>query len=111
MDHYLIYLAPYIAIGVGIMLAPFVSDSWPKWLEAFVEWCAVMVNGVWIAGIVAVLLFAMSVPIPLAIVLSWPVMHFSGHYIARMSDRMDERTRAIKREGWEAHRQKDDDAQ
>jgi hypothetical protein len=110
MDKYLIYFVPYIAIGFGIMLAPFASCGWPKWLTGFVEWCAEMVNGVWVACVAMVLLMSISVPTPLAIMLSWPVMYFSGCYFARMSDRMDERTREIKRQGWEAHRKKEDDA-
>lgn len=110
MDKHLIYFVPYIAVGLGIMMAPLVSDSWPKWLAAFVEWCAEMVNGMWIAGIATVVLVAASVPTPLATMLSWPVMYFSGRYFAGMSDRMDERTRAIKRQGWETRQKKEDDA-
>ena len=109
MDVYLIYFAPYLAVGFGTMLGPFITDGWPRWLVVFVNWCAEMANGVWIAGIAMVVLLVVSVPIPLATMLSWPVMYFSGSYFSRMSDRMDERTREIKRQGWEAHRKKIDD--
>lgn len=110
MDKYLVYFVPYLAVCFGIMLAPFISYGWPKWLVTFVEWCAEMVNGVWVAGVAMVVLMSISVPTPLAIMISWPVMYFSGRYFARMSDRMDERTREIKRRGWEAHRKKEEDA-
>lgn len=110
MDEYLIYFVPYIAVGCGIMLVPFVSYGWPNWLTAFVEWCAEMVNGVWVAALAMVLLMSISVPTPLAIMLSWPVMYFSGRYFVRLSDRMDERSREIKRQGWEAHMSNEDNA-
>jgi uncharacterized protein HemY len=110
MDQYLIYFLPFIVVGLGIMLAPFVSDQWPDWLINFVEFCAEMSNGVWVAGVVLVILISMSVPVPAAALLSLPVMYFAGRYFARMSERMDERTREIKRQGWEAHRKKEEDA-
>ncbi len=56
------------------------------------------------------LLKSISVPTPLAIMLSWPVMYFSGRYLVRMFERMDERSREIKRQGWEAHRKKEREA-
>lgn len=108
MDAYLIYFAPYLAVGVGVMLGPFIAQGWPRWLVTYVGWSATLANGVWIAGIVMVLLIAASVPTPLAIVLSWPVMYFSGRYFTDMSDRLDESTRAIKRRGWEARQAKED---
>lgn len=110
MDKYLIYFVPYIVVGFGVMLAPFGSYSWPDWLVRFVDFCVEMVNGIWVAGVALVLLISFGAPMPLAAVISWPVMYFSGRYFARMSDRMDERTREIKRQGWEAHRKKEEDA-
>lgn len=107
MDKYLIYFAPYAAVGLGVMLAPFVSDRWPAWLLKSVEWCAEMVNGIWVSGVVAVILISLSVPVPAAALLALPVMYFSGRYFARASERMDESVRDIKRRGWEAHRKKE----
>ncbi|MFV0246029.1 MAG: hypothetical protein ACK5IB_13570 [Qingshengfaniella sp.] len=73
MDQYLVYFVPFIVVGFGIMLAPFISYGWPNWLTRFVEFCAEMANGVWVAGVALVILLSLGVPLPAAAVISWPV--------------------------------------
>ena len=109
MDQHFIYFAPFIIVGFGVMLSPFASDRWPDWMANFVEFCAEMSNGVWAAGVVLVTLIGLSVPLPAAALLSLPVMYLTGRYFARMSERMDERTREMKRQGWEAHRKREEE--
>jgi hypothetical protein len=108
VDKYLIYIAPFIIVGFGIMLAPFLSERWPDWMTNFVVFCAEMSNGVWVAGIASVVLISLSVPVPTAALLSVPVMYFAGRYFARMAERDEERTRQMKLQSWEAHRKREE---
>lgn len=107
MDEYLVYFTPVIIVGFGVMLAAFVSDSWPDWLVRFVSFCTEMANGVWVAGIAMVLLIGIGLPTPLAVLASLPVMYYSGRHLAGMFERIDDRTRDIKLQAWEAHRKKE----
>jgi hypothetical protein len=107
MDEYLVYFAPILIVGFGVMLAAFVSDSWPDWLVRFVSLCAEMANGVWVAGIAMVLLIGIGLPTPLAALASLPVMYYSGRYLAGLFERIDDRTREIKLNAWKAHRKKE----
>lgn len=97
MDQYLIYFVPFIVVGFGIMLAPFISYGWPDWLTRFVEFCAEMANGVWVAGVALVIMMGIGAPIPVAVVMSWPIMFFAGRYFARLSDEWQTRRYEIMR--------------
>lgn len=103
MTLYLILFAPFLLIGGGVALAPFLSHSWPDWLVSFVAFCAEMGNGIWVAGIAIALLMSIGIPLPAAVVMSWPVMFFAGRYFARLSEDWDAQSRRIKREAWERH--------
>jgi len=86
MDQYLIYFVPFFVVGFGVMLAPFISYAWPAWLTSFVEFCAEMANGVWVAGTALVIMMSIGVPEPVSIVVSWPIMFLAGRFFARLSD-------------------------
>jgi hypothetical protein len=78
MDQHPIYFTPFLIVALGIILAPFASDSWPDTLVFSGEFCAQMANGIWVAGIAMVLLIGLGAQPPLALALSVPVMFLSG---------------------------------
>lgn len=109
MDQYLIYFVPFIIIGVGMMLAPFISDLWPDLLVRFVEFCASMANGVWVAGVAIVILIGLGLPLPAAAIVSLPVMFFAGRYIASLSEADRIRTNDRRRRAWEEQERREED--
>lgn len=109
MDQYLIYFVPFLIVGFGIMLAPFISYGWPDWLTRFVEFCAEMANGVWVAGVALVVLLSIGFPLPAAAVISWPVLFFAGRSFARLSDEWQARSYEIKRRAQEERERREAD--
>ncbi|MBS1303428.1 hypothetical protein [Loktanella sp. SALINAS62] len=107
MDQYLIYFVPFLVVGFGVMLAPFITYGWPDWLTRFVEFCAEMANGVWVAGVALVIMMGIGLPIHVAAVMSWPVMYFGGRYFARLSDEWQTRSYEIKRRAREEREQRE----
>ena len=107
MDQYLIFIAPYIFIGFAIMLAPFASNRWPDWLAGFVEFCARMSNGVWVAGFLIVVLTIFGVPFPVAAIVGLPVMYFSGEYIAKLGEKWTRQSRDAIIKGGEERRKRE----
>ena len=103
----IIFFAPFIIVGFGVMLAPFISYGWPDWLTQFVEFCASMANGIWVAGLVIVALITVGFPLPAAAIASWPVMFFAGRYFARLSDEWQARSHEIKRQAGEERRRRE----
>ncbi|WP_323007894.1 hypothetical protein [Pseudorhodobacter sp.] len=107
MDNYVVFFAPYIVVGFGVMFIPFMSYRWPSWLIQFVEFCGQMAMGSWVGGTAFVLLFSLGVTVPIAAVLSWPAMFFAGRFFMGVSDRWDKGVQDIKRRAWDEHRKKE----
>lgn len=59
-----------------------------------------MGNGIWVAGIALTVLMGIGVSFPLAAVVSWPIMFFSGRYFARLSEDWQKHSYQIKRQAW-----------
>lgn len=108
MDQYLIYFAPYLVIGLSLLLGPFASDSWPDWLGDYLFFCAKMANGMWVAGIAMLLMANIGVPISIAAISSLPVMYFSGRYLVRWVEKYEEVDAELKRQAWEEYEKADD---
>lgn len=103
------FFLPFIIVGFGILLAPFISYGWPNWLTNFVEFSVSMGNGVWVAGIAIAALITIGFPFPAAAILSWPVMFFTGRYFARLSEEWHNKSNDIKRRAWEEKRRQDEE--
>lgn len=103
------FFLPFIIVGFGILLAPFISYGWPNWLTSFVEFSASIGNDIWVAGVVIVSLITIDFPLPAAAILSWPVMFFAGRYFARISEEWHNKSNNIKRQAWEEKRRRDEE--
>ncbi|MGP9790707.1 hypothetical protein [Roseinatronobacter sp. NSM] len=78
MDQYLIFLVPYLAIGVLALISCFDADNFPEWLAELCVFNSVMVSGIWASGVAVIMLALLGVPVGLAMIIGLPVAYFTG---------------------------------